>query len=155
MSCKEAHIRFLGDLQRPTCSRCMEARWNCVYSSTKKRPGPATGSRQKMRSASKMNKETNLNGLFERPMRADVFSEDVSHGVSGIAPGYPQRFVTQSGSSLSQSALSQSESVNTAFPPSGSVGSPGAFLTVHPMSSTDFGAGSLEPQFTSDQEATL
>ncbi|KAL7907567.1 hypothetical protein GGI35DRAFT_454413 [Trichoderma velutinum] len=34
------------DTQRPTCSRCFEHRHTCVYSYTRRRPGPARGSRR-------------------------------------------------------------------------------------------------------------
>ncbi|KAL1984906.1 hypothetical protein VTN96DRAFT_8565 [Rasamsonia emersonii] len=35
------------DLQRPSCSRCREVGWPCVYSSTRRKPGPPLGSHRK------------------------------------------------------------------------------------------------------------
>lgn len=36
-----------GDMKRPTCSRCIESGWNCIYSTAKKKPGPARGARRR------------------------------------------------------------------------------------------------------------
>ncbi|KAE8378185.1 hypothetical protein BDV26DRAFT_197898 [Aspergillus bertholletiae] len=33
------------DLKRPSCSRCLEAGHSCIYSSTRRKPGPTKGSR--------------------------------------------------------------------------------------------------------------
>lgn len=35
------------DLRRPTCSRCNEAGLECIYSSARRKPGPAKGSRRR------------------------------------------------------------------------------------------------------------
>lgn len=36
----------IGDLKRPSCSRCLERGHTCTYSSTRRKPGPARGARQ-------------------------------------------------------------------------------------------------------------
>ena len=35
-----------GDQRRPVCSRCHEGGYSCVYSSAKKKPGPARGTQK-------------------------------------------------------------------------------------------------------------
>ena len=45
--CLDAAHDGLGDMKRPTCSRCIESGWNCVYSTAKKKPGPARGARRR------------------------------------------------------------------------------------------------------------
>lgn len=41
--------RVKCDRGRPSCSRCAETAWPCIYSVEKKRPGPAKGSRKRPR----------------------------------------------------------------------------------------------------------
>jgi hypothetical protein len=42
-----------GDQKRPVCSRCHEGGFVCVYSSSKKKPGPARGTRKATRRTAK------------------------------------------------------------------------------------------------------
>ncbi|KAL6405399.1 hypothetical protein AUP68_11153 [Ilyonectria robusta] len=39
------------DMKRPTCSRCVESGWVCLYSSLKRKPGPGRGVRKRARNA--------------------------------------------------------------------------------------------------------
>ncbi|KAI8960649.1 hypothetical protein F5Y11DRAFT_260832 [Daldinia sp. FL1419] len=48
------------DLQRPHCSRCLEAGHSCTYSTQKRKPGPPRGSRPRTRNSSTSNRRVGI-----------------------------------------------------------------------------------------------
>lgn len=56
---KQSSLRPIeGDQKRPVCSRCHEGGFACIYSSSKKKPGPARGTRKAARRTAKSPEKT-------------------------------------------------------------------------------------------------
>jgi hypothetical protein len=99
-----------GDQKRPVCSRCHEGGFACIYSSSKKKPGPARGTRKAARRTAKS--PTKTAHSFVTPEQSD---EHVSSFFSDIFVASPATgfhldadagFSTSDGTSQPQSLLS-------------------------------------------------
>ena len=154
-----AYVTFLGDLKRPTCSRCLEGGCPCVYSCIKKKPGPVKGSRRKVATSASAGTNTGWLGFFqncftladlvftlERPARSSGSSRD--HVNCSYLPSLLEE------ASLPQHSVHHSEGSTPCLLPSArspwrSV--PGAtspiLLNNQPSS--------VDPQLTSEQEGEL
>ncbi|KAF2964013.1 hypothetical protein GQX73_g9565 [Xylaria multiplex] len=79
----------VGDLQRPDCSRCLEAGSPCTYSAERKRPGPPRGlPRQKRRNILAIS--PSIEPQFAQRDQADTFlsldQDSLAHGPGIIPP---------------------------------------------------------------------
>jgi hypothetical protein len=75
--------RKTGNRQRPTCSRCAEDNVRCVYSSTKRKPGPVKGSqRKKAITGGTILLQTGMVPAIGRSFPADMISQKGQVGLS-------------------------------------------------------------------------
>jgi hypothetical protein len=110
----------IGNLQRPACSRCIEEDRPCVYSSTKRRPGPAKGSRGKRSTAAAVRSTAGQSVPSYRPWSRQLISSRESEIVPttsncNFLNDAPLAF-TSVESLLSQQVFSQPESLPAPFP---------------------------------------
>ncbi|KAI1635444.1 hypothetical protein F4809DRAFT_651150 [Biscogniauxia mediterranea] len=131
-------IRFIwvGDLRRPRCTRCFEVGFSCTYSTERRKPGPARGSRRQIH-ADRMG-ETGHSNSPGSPHNDQDGPEDLDSIQSSLGDTRATR-PSASQTTPSQATLPDFNQLGFSVSPHGSIDS-------HQQSQARFPGYYLEPQ---------